>query len=216
MKKIGIIGSGIVGQTLAAGFLKHGYSVLVGTSDPGKLEEWKNGAGKGAAVGSFKDAAAFGELVVLAVKGTAAVEAVQKADPSLLAGKTVIDTTNPIADIPPQNGVLTFFTDFNESLLEKLQKAFPTVHFVKSFSCVGSSAMIQPQFAGGPPTMFYCGNDESAKSEVKTILGQFGWDSEDMGTAEAARGIEPLCILWCIPGFQKNDWVHAFKMLRNV
>jgi predicted dinucleotide-binding enzyme len=125
-----------------------------------------------------------------------------------------MDATNPIADAPPQNGVLRFFTDLDESLMERLQRQAPDAHFVKVFSCVGNAFMVNPAFPGGPPTMFICGNDAGAKAEVRTVLGQFGWDTADMGTAEAARAIEPLCMLWCIPGFRQNSWAHAFKLLR--
>jgi predicted dinucleotide-binding enzyme len=130
-----------------------------------------------------------------------------------LARKVVIDATNPIAEAPPVNGVLKFFTDLNESLMERLQRAFPQAHLVKAFSCVGNACMVNPQFRGGKPTMFICGNDEAAKKVVGEVLDQFGWEAADMGKAEAARAIEPLCMLWCIPGFLRNDWVHAFKLL---
>jgi predicted dinucleotide-binding enzyme len=98
--------------------------------------------------------------------------------------------------------------------MERLQRAFPEAHFVKAFNSVGNGQMVNPQFAGGPPTMFICGNSAAAKAEVEKILTQFGWETEDMGAVEAARAIEPLCMLWCIPGFLKNDWAHAFKILR--
>ncbi|MCX6168268.1 MAG: NAD(P)-binding domain-containing protein [Ignavibacteriales bacterium] len=214
MKKIGVLGSGVVGQALANGFLKYGYQVKIGTSNTGKLSEWKSKAGANASVGSFADAASFGELIVLAVKGTAALKAIELANPSSLSGKTVIDTTNPIADAPPQNGVLKFFTNLDESLMEKIQNAYPTINFVKSFSCVGNAFMVDPKFPGGKPTMFICGNNEKAKDEVKEILNQFGWELEDMGKAESARAIEPLCMLWCIPGIQSGQWMHAFKLLK--
>jgi 8-hydroxy-5-deazaflavin:NADPH oxidoreductase len=214
MKKIGILGSGVVGQALANGFIKHGYEVMIGTGDVNKLAEWKSGAGNAAHTGSFADAAKFGELVVLSVKGSAAADVLSKAGASSLAGKTVIDTTNPIADAPPENGVLKFFTTLDESLMERLQKVFPSVHFVKAFSSIGNSFMVDPAFPGGKPSMFYCGNDEAAKAEVKKIIEEFGLDPEDMGKAEAARAIEPLCILWCIPGLLKNQWTHAFRLLK--
>lgn len=214
MKKIGILGSGVVGQTLGNGFLKHGYEVMLGTGKPEKLSDWQKSSGGKGLIGSFQDAASFGEIVVLAVKGTAALNAIQQANPSVLENKTVIDTTNPIADAPPENGVLKFFTSLNESLLERLQKTYPAIHFVKAFNCVGNSFMVNPNFPGGKPTMFFCGNDESAKAEVQTILDQFGWDTADMGKAESARAIEPLCMLWCIPGLQHNEWTHAFKLLK--
>lgn len=214
MKKIGILGSGIVGPTLANGFLTHGYEVMIGTGDVTKLNEWKAKAGEKASVGSFSDAAAFGDLVVLAVKGTAALEGIKKAGAANLSGKIVIDTTNPIADAPAENGVLKFFTGLDESLMEKLQKAYPEIHFVKAFNSVGNSFMVNPQFPGGKPTMFICGNDDAAKAEVTAILDLFGWEIEDMGKAEGARAIEPLCMLWCIPGMLRNQWTHAFKLLK--
>jgi predicted dinucleotide-binding enzyme len=212
--KVGVVGSGIVGQTLADGFLKHGHEVMRGSRDPAKLAAWKAGAGAKARTGTFAEAAAFGEVVVLAVKGTAALDAVRACGAGL-AGKTVIDPTNPIAEAPPVNGVLQFFTGPNQSLLETLQAAAPAARFVKAFSCVGSALMVNPALPGGKPTMFVCGNDEGAKRQVTAVLDQFGWETEDMGAAEAARAIEPLCMLWCIPGFRKNDWVHAFKLLRR-
>jgi 8-hydroxy-5-deazaflavin:NADPH oxidoreductase len=214
MAKVGILGSGIVGRTLADGFLKHGYAVMVGTGNPQKLSEWKANAGPNGSVGTFAEAASFGEFVVLAVKGTAASEAIRLAGPDSLAGKTVIDTTNPIADTPPVNGVLKYFTSLEDSLMERLQKAFPAVHFVKAFSCVGNASMVNPKFPGGIPTMFICGNNPAAKDGVRRVLDQFGWETEDLGGAESARAIEPLCILWCIPGFQRNQWTHALKLLK--
>jgi len=214
MKRVAVLGSGSVGETLAGGFLKHGYEVIRGTRDPAKLADWATLAGKGASVGTFAEAAARGEMVVLAVKGSAALEAVGLAGAEALAGKTVIDATNPIADKPPTNGVLAFFTTLDDSLMERLQKAVPATHFVKAFNCVGKGMMINPQLPGGPPSMFICGNDASAKSDVAVVLKQFGWDTEDLGSVEAARAIEPLCILWLIPAFTRNDWTHAYKVLR--
>jgi len=210
--KVGILGSGEVAKTLAGGFLKHGHEVMLGTREPSKLADWtaEHPAGK---VGSFADTAAFGELVVLAVKGAAAAEALRGAGAGNLAGKPVVDATNPIAPAPPQNGVLQFFTNLDESLMERLQHEFPDARFVKAFNSVGSALMVDPQLPGGKPTMFICGDDPAAKDVVRGILDQFGWETADMGSAEAARAIEPLCMLWCIPGFLRNDWVHAFKLL---
>lgn len=215
MSKVAVLGSGQVGESLANGFLKHGHTVMRGTREPAKLAAWKAGAGDRASVGTFAEAARFGEIVVLAVKGGAATSVLELAGADALAGKVVIDTTNPIADRAPTNGVLAFFTTLEESLMERLQKQVPAARFVKAFSCVGNSLMVNPALPGGPPTMFVCGNDASAKATVQGVLEQFGWEMEDMGPAEAARAIEPLCILWCIPGFVRNDWTHAFKLLRN-
>src|ERR1035438_6346988 len=167
-----------------------------------------------ARIGSFAEAAKFAEVVVLAVKGTVAAEALRMAGEGILAGKTVMDATNPIADAPPENGLLKLFTSFDESLMERLQREFGAAHFVKAFSCVGAACMVNPGFKGGKPSMFIAGNDAAAKRTATGILTAFGWETEDMGGAEAARAIEPLCVLWCIPGFRQNDWVHAFKLLR--
>jgi 8-hydroxy-5-deazaflavin:NADPH oxidoreductase len=210
--KVGILGSGDVAKVLAGGFLKHGHTVTLGTRSPDKLADWAK-ANPGGKVGSFADAARFGDLVVLAVKGTVAAEALRGAGAANLAGKPVIDATNPIADAPPVNGVVKFFTNLDESLLERLQREFPQACLVKAFSSVGNSLMINPQLKGGKPTMFICGNDEAAKGTVRGVLDQFGWETADMGKAEAARAIEPLCMLWLIPGFLRNEWSHAFKLL---
>ena len=212
--KVGILGSGDVAKTLAGGFLQHGHEVMLGTRAPAKLAEWAT-AHPQASIASFSEAAGFGDVVVLAVKGTAAAEALRAAGAATLAGKPLIDVTNPIADAPPVNGVLHFFTTLEESLLERLQREFAEVRFVKAFNSVGHGGMVNPSFPGGKPTMFICGNDAAAKPLVTGILDQFGWETADMGHVEAARAIEPLCMLWCIPGFLQNDWQHAFKLLTS-
>ena len=211
--KVGVLGSGDVAKVLGAGFLKHGHEVVMGTRTIAKLAEWQKQNPKGK-VGSFADAAKFGELVVLAVKGNAAAEVLLAAGSKNLDGKPIIDATNPIADAPPTNGVLKFFTHLDESLMERLQQEFPAAHFVKAFNSVGSALMVNPQFKAGKPTMFICGNDESAKRIVNGVLEQFGWETTDMGKVEAARAIEPLCMLWCIPGLLRQEWNHAFKLLK--
>lgn len=212
--KIGILGSGDVAKVLASGFLKHGHDVLMGTRSPAKLADWAKQNPKGR-IGSFAEAAKFADLAVLAVKGTVAADALRAAGAANLGGKSVIDATNPISDLPPVNGVLRFFTNLDESLMERLQREFQSAHFVKAFNSVGNACMVNPHFKGGKPSMFICGNDDAAKKVVTGVLDQFGWETVDMGKAEAARAIEPLCMLWCIPGFLRNDWVHAFKLLAH-
>lgn len=214
MKRIAVLGSGVVGQVLADGFLKHGYQVMRGSREPQKLAEWQRGAGAHAHTGTFDEAAAYGELVVLALKGTA-VESVVGGVAAQLAGKAVIDATNPIAELPPVHGVLPYFTGPNESLMERLQKKAPAAHLVKAFSSVGNGFFVNPDFGGATPTMFICGDDAGAKETVRGILSQFGWETADMGAVEAARAIEPLCQLWCIPGLTQNRWTHAFKLLQK-
>jgi hypothetical protein len=215
MKNIGILGSGEVGQTLAEGFLKNGYKVCLGTGHPDKLNDWRSQHGDSLSVGSFADAADFGDILVLAVKGDAAMKVLDTVDSADIEGKTIIDTTNAIEAAPPENGVLRCFTSINQSLMEVLQKARPNAHFVKAYNSVGASLMVNPDFGGTKPTMFICGNSQDAKNEVTEINTLFGFDTEDMGGVEGARAIEPLCILWCIPGFTRNEWSHAFKLLRK-
>lgn len=210
MQKVGVIGSAVVGQTLARGFASHGYSVRIGSRTPSKLAEFS--AASDIPAGTFADVAGWAEIVVLAVQGAAADEALRLAGPANLNGKIIIDTTNPISDAPPIDGVIQFFTGPNSSLLEQLQAAVPQGRFVKAFNSVGNGRMVNPVFAQGRPTMFYCGNDAEAKAVVAKILEQFGWEAADMGTAVAARAIEPLCQLWCIPGFRQNHWTHAFAL----
>ena len=211
MQRIGVLGSGEVGQTLANGFRSHGYEVRIGSRSPSKLADFS--ASSGIAAGTFAEVAAWGEGLVLSVHGAAAEEALHLAGTVNLRGKLVIDTTNPISNAPPVDGVLQFFTGPNDSLLERLQAAQPEARLVKAFNSVGSARMVNPSFAGGRPTMFYCGNDAEARAAVARILEQFGWEPADMGSAVAARAVEPLCLLWCIPGFRQNSWSHAFKVL---
>lgn len=212
--KVGVLGSGEVATTLASGFLKHGYQVMLGSRSPEKLGDWAKQNPKGK-TGTFADTAAFGQLLVVAVKGSAAADVLRSAGVANLKGKTIIDANNPIADAPPVKGVLKFFTNLDQSLMEQLQRDFPDAHFVKAFNSVGRVHMIDPSFAGGKPTMFICGNNDAAKKTVTGILDKFGWETADMGGAEAARAIEPLCMLWCIPGFLHNEWGHAFKLLKK-
>jgi predicted dinucleotide-binding enzyme len=212
--KIGVLGSGIVGQTLAAGFVKHGHKVMLGTRDPQKadVQAWLKKT-PGAQAGTFAQTAKYGDLIVLATLGRVVEDVVQSAGPDNLAGKTIIDTTNPLADTPPVDGVLPFTTGPNESLAEKIQARIPRSHVVKAFNSVGNTRMVNPHYEQGTPTMFLCGNDAGAKKQVVEIIQQFGWEPFDFGSIVAARAIEPLCMLWCIPGFQHNQWTHAFKVL---
>lgn len=211
--KVGILGSGAVARALGAGFHARGHEVVLGTRNPDALTAWV-AEHPGAQAASVPAAASHGELLVLAVKGQAAGEVLAAAGASNLDGKPVIDTTNPLTDAPPTNGVLSFFTDLNHSLMEQLQEQVPGARLVKAFNSVGNQHMIDPALPGGPPTMFICGNHDGAKEAVRGILTDFGWEVADMGGAEAARVIEPLCILWCIPAFREGATDHAFKLLR--
>lgn len=207
MKKTGVLGSGIVARTLAKGLIAIGHEVMMGSRDASKLQDIA-----GIKTGTFEEAAEFGDLLVLAVKGSAAATVLSGCN---IDGKTIIDTTNPIADVPPVNGVLQYFTSANNSLGQELQKLYPDANFVKAFNSVGNQFMVNPEFNDGKPSMFICGNSDDAKQEVKDILDAFGWLTEDMGKIEAAGAIESLCVLWCIPGINGGGWNHAFKLLHG-
>jgi hypothetical protein len=211
MARYGVLGSAVVGQTLARGLTAHGHEARIGSRSPAKLSEFSRTSG--ILSGTFSDVAAWGEHLILAVQGRVAEAVLEAAGGVNLRGKVVIDVTNPIADEPPEDGVIRFFTGPNDSLMERLQARFPDARFVKAFNIVGNALMVNPKLPGGPPTMFFCGNDAEAKAVVRGLLTQFGWEPADMGTAKAARAIEPLCQLWCIPGFREQRWTHAFKLL---
>ena len=209
--KFGVLGSGPVGQVLARGLAAKGYEAKIGSRSPQKLAAFS--AASGLAAGTFADVARWAEALVLAVQGRAAQDVLRLAGSANLKGKVVLDATNPIAEGPPDQGVIRFFTGPNESLMEQLQRAHPEARFVKAFNSVGNALMVDPALPGGRPTMFFCGNDAEAKRVVAHVIEQFGWEPADMGAAPAARAIEPLCQLWCIPGLLEGRWSHAFKLL---
>lgn len=213
IQRFGVLGSGVVGQTLARGLQKHGYEVRIGSRTPEKLAEF--GSSTGIGTGTFDEVAAWGEGLVLAVRGDAAGEVLGLAGGDNVAGKLVIDTTNPISKEPPDNAVIRYFTGANNSLMEELQTMYPEARFVKAFSSVGNAMMVDPDYGGTRPTMFICGNDPDAKAETTSLLEKFGWDVADVGSVTSARAIEPLCQLWCLPGFLQNSWTHAFHLLRK-
>jgi predicted dinucleotide-binding enzyme len=212
-KHVGILGSGDVGQSLAKGFITDGYSVMVGSRTGKKAQAVDEELDMDVPTGTFREVAEWGDLIILAVKGSAA-EGVVSELADALTGKTVIDVTNPIADGEPEKGVLPFFTSLNESLAERIQAAAPGALVVKAWNTVGHRFMIDPEFAS-VPTMPICGNDEGARKEVAEVVESFGWQVEDMGELAAARAIEPLTMLLCIPGFLRGEWNHAFKLLKQ-
>lgn len=212
--KIGVLGSGTVGQTLAGGFLKHGHEVMIGTRDPGgqALKEWQGENPKGR-IGTFAETAKFGELLLIATAGRVATKVIEMAGRENFAGKVLIDVNNPITEAPPVNGVLEYFTGPNESLGETIQAFAREARVVKAFNSVGAARMVDPHYEQGTPTMFIAGEDAAAKETVSGLIRQFGWEPFDCGGIIASRALEPLCMLWCIPGFRQNQWTHAFKLL---
>ncbi|OGC93493.1 MAG: DNA-binding protein [candidate division Zixibacteria bacterium RBG_16_48_11] len=213
--KVGVLGSGDVGQVLGAGFIKYGHEVEMGTRDPQqeKVKNWVAKNGSRASAGTFAEAASFGEVLVLATHGVATENAIKLAGVKNFSGKVVIETTNPLdfsKGVPP-----TLSIGLTDSLGEQIQRLIPEAKVVKAFSIVGNAHMVNPQFPGGPPDMFICGNDTEAKKKVMEILKDFGWPAIDLGGIEMSRYLEPLAMVWIVHGFSSNTWNHAFKLLRK-
>jgi predicted dinucleotide-binding enzyme len=213
--KIGILGSGDVGQSLGTGFAGLGHDVKMGSRDPRgeKVKAWASAAGQHASTGTFAEAAAFAEVAVLATLWSGTENALRLADPKNLAGKIVIDATNPLRF--PEGRPPELVLGHTDSGGEQVQRWLPGAKVVKAFNIVGHDDMVHPNFSCGPPDMFFCGNDADAKKAVAGILKAFGWPSIDIGGIEGARLLEPLCILWVLYGFKTETWNHAFKLLRR-
>ena len=209
--RVGVLGSGDVGRVLATGFLNLGHAVKIGTRDPEKLRAWADAAGSRASLGSFADAARFGDIVVLATLGTGTESAINLAGPAGFAGKVVIDATNPLEFAPGAPPRLSI--SGNDSLGEHVQRLLPDAKVVKAFNTVGNALMIDPQLPGGPPDMFLCGNDDDAKKLVSQICQHFGWGVIDIGGIEGSRYLEAMCMVWVYHGLRSGSWTHAFKML---
>ncbi len=210
--KIGILGSGVVGQALGVGFARRGDEVVVGTREPDKLRDWAAGTeGRGRA-GTFAEAAEFGELAVLATRWDGTENALRLAGEASLAGKVVIDVTNPL-DF--SGGMPRLSIGHGDSGGEQVQRWLPDARVVKAFNIITAGEMVNPDFPCGPPTMFVCGEDEGAKQTVEGICRDFGWEVVDIGGIDGARLLEPLAMLWITHGIRSGAWSHAFKLLRK-
>jgi len=211
MSKIGILGSGDVAKALARGFLSRGHEVKLGTRDATKLADFAKETK--ATVGTFADAAGFGEVVVLATLGSATLVVLDLAGKQSFAGKVVIDTTNPLAFAP--NSPPTLFVSGTDSLGEQVQRALPDAKVVKAFNTVGNADMVDPKVPGGPPDLFLAGNDAAARKQVGELATSFGNGVVDLGSISAARYTEGMCIAWVLVGIVGGKWGHAFKLLRK-
>ena len=212
---IGVLGTGVVGAALSGGFAGLGHQVKVGTRDPASAKAKELAAKLGGRIGvvSFADAAAFADVAVLATLWSGTESAIRLAGSKNLAGKVVIDATNPLvfsAGAPPALAL-----GHTDSGGEQVQRWLPGALVVKAFNIVGNAHMVKPSFPGGPPDMFICGNDAAAKRTVTQLLTELGWPAVDIGGIEGARLLEPMCILWVLYGTRTNGWNHAFKMLRK-
>jgi predicted dinucleotide-binding enzyme len=212
---IGILGTGDVGRALGHGFIALGHDVKMGARDAGnaKARAWAAEAGPRASTGAFPDAAGFGEIVILATLGSANESALRVAGPERLRGKVLIDATNPLdfsRGVPP-----SLFVGHTDSGGEQVQRLVPEARVVKAFNTVGHAHMFRPDFPGGPPDMFLCGNDAEAKRVVSKFLADFGWTVIDLGGIESSRYLEAMCLVWVLHGFASGSWNHAFKLLRK-
>jgi predicted dinucleotide-binding enzyme len=216
MAKVGIIGSGVVAQKLGTGFLLTGHQVTLGSREPAseKLAAWKTANGSNASTATFEETARFGEILVVATAWSGTENALGLAGPENFRGKTVIDVTNPLVFVP--NAFPTFALGHTDSAAEQIQRWLPGAHVVKAFNSAGNEHFFRPSFPGGPPTMFYCGNDDGAKKVVDAILESFGWTPLDVGGLESARFVEPLCLLWVAILFRSGSPNHAFKLLKGA
>jgi len=212
--RVGVLGSGEVGRRLAAGFQSRGHAVMIGSRDPGKpeLREWLSGDGAGVNAGTFEQAAVHGELLVLAVLGSAAQDAIAESGLENFGGKVVIDAMNPLdfaGGFPPRLSITG-----EDSLGERVQRTLPEAKVVKAFNTIGNPYFVDPSFSEGQPTMLIAGNDESAKRTVTDVLNDFGWsDVVDMGGIESSRELEAICIAWVKIGGARGAWDHGFKLL---
>jgi predicted dinucleotide-binding enzyme len=217
--KIGILGSGDVGRRLGDGCIRYGHQVMIGTRNPEKkeLQEWIDYLKhtENAFVGTFAEAASFGELIIISTLWEGTKNAINLAGLSNFNGKIVIDTTNPLdfsKGMPPQLSI-----GYDNSAGEIVQSLLPESKIVKAFNIVGNPHMVNPDFPCGPPTMFICGNSDDAKNTViEKLLTPFGWESIDIGGIEQSRLLEPLAMIWITYYLKTGTGNYAFKLLRQI
>ena len=208
--KIGVLGSGPAGRTLASGFLGHGHPVMIGSRDPAKLHGWLRDAGPRGQVGTFAETAQFGELVILSVNGRAAEDVIRLAGVENLAGKIVLDASDPLDFSFGRPGL---FVGTSDSLGERIQRLIPDAYVVKGLNTVVAEVMINPRLSGGEPDMFIAGDSDEAKQTVTSLLGEFGWPVIDMGGIENARWLEALSLAWVVYSHRTGKTHHAFKLV---
>jgi hypothetical protein len=212
--KVGILGTGDVGKALGRGFIALGHSVVMGARDEAnpKAAEWAKQMGPKASAGTFSQAAQAGELVVLATLGSVTEDVLRSVGPGAFKGKPVLDATNPL-DF--SKGSPRLIGNVGDSGGERHQKLLPGAHVVKAFNTVGNAFMFKPEFPGGPPDMFLCGNDDGAKSKAASICRDFGWGVVDVGGIESAHYLEAMCLVWVLSAMKTGAWSQAFRLLRK-
>ncbi len=211
--KIGIVGSGDVAQSLGQGLVQAGHSVMLGTRDTNKkaLGAWRKKNDSHRSLGSTTEAAAFGEVVILAIAWHASEDVLAQVRPEL-AGKVVIDVTNPL--VFNEDDAPALSVGHIMSAGEIVQASLPDSHVIKTLNFVNYKNLAFPKYDEGLPIMFVCGNNQSAKNTVRDLLADLGWeDMLDIGSIEKSRLLEPLCLLWLEYGVARNTWNHAFAVL---
>ena len=208
-KRVGILGSGDVAKALGRGFAAHGYDVMLGTRDPKKLDAWKKETRGKVSVGAVGQAAAHGELVVLATHGATAEAVLDAAGTKNFDGKLVLDATNPLEF---SGGKVNLLFGVTDSLGERVQRKLARAKVVKCFNTVSNLKMVDPKFAHAPMRMWICGNDAQAKRQTEVLLKELGWAGAlDVGEIEAARWLEAMVPLWMRAGLLLGTWDHMLQ-----
>ena len=214
--KIGILGSGSVGRALGKGYVSKGHDVKLGSRTPAKheVQDWLKDAKGKSSVGTFSEAAAHGDVLVLCSLGTATEEVIKLAGAKNFAGKVVMDATNPLdfsRGMPPG-----LFVGTTDSLGERVQRLLPDAKVVKCFNMVNNQTMINPEMKEGLPDLIICGNDEGAKRQVAGLVKEFGWaEPIDIGGIEGARWLEAYTALWVRLALKFGNWTVAAKFLQS-
>lgn len=213
--KISIYGTGIVGKVLGKAYAERGHAVVMGTRDSNSPNSQAAAQAAGVPLLSFAEAAAFGEVIILATKwdGGATENAINLAGAAAFAGKIVMDAVNPLRFTASGLELTVGTTD---SAGEQIQRLLPAANVVKAFNMIGAGHMVNPTFVGGDPDMYICGNDDAAKATVRSLIAELGWRSViDMGDIRAARMLEALAQMWIVQGMRTGKWSHAFKLLQQ-
>ncbi len=211
---IGVLGSGAVGQVLAKGYREAGHNVTIGTRDRSKLGRLQQGSRRERGKLSEGGRQARGEVIIFAVLGVGAQEAIQLAGAENFKAKLVLDTTNPLdfsKGFPP-----SLFVGHTDSLGERIQRWMPGAHVVKAFNTMGNPHMIKPHYGDGTPTHFIAGDDAGAKKKATELLNEVGWkDVQDLGPISSSRLLESLCLAWCLIYGATGSGDHVFALLRK-
>ncbi len=211
-KTVAVLGNGVVGVAVAKGFAELGYQVVFGTRDAsGAKTKEALAAVPGAKAASYAEAAKAADLAFVALPWTGLVEGLTAAGAGNLAGKLVIDASNPL-DF--STGAPRMAIGQTDSAGETVQRLLPSAKVVKAFNIITATHMVHPKLPDGVPDMFIAGNDDGAKEEVNALLKKFGWrEAIDLGDIGASRLLEPLAMVWISYGFRNNHWSHGFSLL---